>query len=129
MVNGIDSLISLSDFSLLVYRNASDFCVFYLLTSRKGRWERGWRLSSITSHQAGDGKTEPQILGVDELKWTEMSKFNSDDRYIYYCGQESLKRNRVAYIVNKREQNEVLECNLKNDRDWFISKANHSTSQ
>ena len=69
------------------------------------------------------------ILVISEIKWTRVGKFNSDDHYIYYCGQESLKRNRVAYIVNKREQNEVLECNLKNDRDWFISKAIHSTSQ
>ena len=68
------------------------------------------------------------ILVISELKWIGMGKFNSDDHYVYYCGQESLKRNRVAYIVNKREQNEVHECNLKNDRlSWFISKANHST--
>ena len=70
------------------------------------------------------------ILVISEIKWTRVGKFNSDDHYIYYCGKESLKRNRVAYIVNKREQNEVLECNLKNDRvSWFISKAIHSTSQ
>ena len=56
------------------------------------------------------------ILGVSELKWTGMGEFNSDDNYIYYCGQESLRRNRVAVIVNKRVQNAVLGCNLKNDR-------------
>ena len=56
------------------------------------------------------------ILGISELKWTGMGEFNSDDRYIYYCGQESLRRNRVALIVNKRVQNAVLGCNLKNDR-------------
>ena len=56
------------------------------------------------------------ILGISELKWTEMGEFNSDDHYIYYCGQESLRRNRVAIIVNKRVQNAVLGCNLKNDR-------------
>ena len=56
------------------------------------------------------------ILGFSELKWTEMDKFNSDDHYIYYCGQESLRRNGVAIIVNKRVQNAVLGCNLKNDR-------------
>ena len=55
------------------------------------------------------------IVGISELKLTEMGKFNSDDHYIYYCGQESL-RNRVAIIVNKRVQNAVLGCNLKNDR-------------
>ena len=56
------------------------------------------------------------ILGITELKWTGMGEFNSDDRYIYYFGQESLRRNRVALIVNKKSENEVLECNLKNDR-------------
>ena len=55
------------------------------------------------------------ILGISELKWTGMGKFNSDDHYIYYCGQESLRRKGVALIVNKRVQNTVLGCNLKND--------------
>ena len=53
---------------------------------------------------------------VNELKWTGMGEFNSDDHYIYYCGQESLRRNGVAIIVNRRVQNAVLGCNLKNDR-------------
>ena len=56
------------------------------------------------------------VLGISELKWTGMGEFNSDDHYIYYCGQESLRRNRVALIVNKRVQNAVPGCNLKNDR-------------
>ena len=56
------------------------------------------------------------ILIISELKWTGMGKFNSDDFYIYFCGQESLRRNGVAIIVNKRVQNVVLECNLKKDR-------------
>ena len=56
------------------------------------------------------------ILGISELKWTGMDEFNSDDHYIYYCGQESLRRNGVAIIVNKRVQKAVLGCNLKNDR-------------
>ena len=56
------------------------------------------------------------ILGISELKWMGMGKFNSDDYFIYYCGQESLRRNGVALIVNKRVQNAVLGCNLKNDR-------------
>ena len=56
------------------------------------------------------------ILGISELKWTGMGEFNSDDRYIYYCGQESLRRNGVAIMVNKRVRNAVLGCNLKNDR-------------
>ena len=56
------------------------------------------------------------ILGISELKWTGMGEFNSDDHYIYYCEQESLKRNGVAVIVNRRVQNAVLGCNLKNNR-------------
>ena len=60
------------------------------------------------------------ILGISELKWTEMGKFNSDDHYIYYCGQESLRRNGVAMIVNKRVRNAVVGCNLKNDRMIFV---------
>ena len=58
------------------------------------------------------------ILGISELNWTRMGEFNSDDHYIYYCGEESLRRNGVAIIVNKRVQNAVLGCmcNLKNDR-------------
>ena len=55
-------------------------------------------------------------LGISELTWTGMGEFNSDDRYIYYCGQESLRRNGVAIIVNKRVQNAVLVCSLKNNR-------------
>ena len=56
------------------------------------------------------------ILGISELKWTGMGEFNSDDHFIYYCGQESLRRNGVAIIANKRFRNAVLGCNLKNDR-------------
>ena len=56
------------------------------------------------------------ILGISELNRTGMGEFNSDDHYIYFCGQESLRRNGVAIIVNKRVQKGVLECNLKNDR-------------
>ena len=56
------------------------------------------------------------ILGISKLQWTGMGEFNSDDHYIYYCGQESLQRNGVAIIVNERVRNAVLGCNLKNDR-------------
>ena len=56
------------------------------------------------------------ILGISELKWTGTGEFNSDDHYIYYCGQQSLRRNRVALIVNKGVRNAVLGCNLKNAR-------------
>ena len=56
------------------------------------------------------------ILGISELKWSGMGEFNSNDHYIYYCGQEFLRRNGVPIMVNKRVQNAVLGCNLKNDR-------------
>ena len=56
------------------------------------------------------------ILGISELRWTRMGEFNSDDHCIYYCGQESLRRNGVAIMVNKEVQNAVLGCNIKNDR-------------
>ena len=56
------------------------------------------------------------ILGISALKWTGMGEYNSDDHYTYYCGQESLRRNGVAIMVNKRVRNTVLGCNLKNDR-------------
>ena len=56
------------------------------------------------------------ILGINELKWTRMGEFNSDDHYIYYCGQESLRRNGVAIMINKRVRNAVLGNYRKNDR-------------
>ena len=56
------------------------------------------------------------ILGISEIKWTGMGEFNSDDHYIYYCGQEFLRRNRVAIMVNKRVRNAVVGCSLKNNR-------------
>ena len=60
------------------------------------------------------------ILGISELKWTGMGEFNSDYPYIYYCRQESLRRNGVALIVNKRVQNAVFRCSLKNDREISV---------
>ena len=60
------------------------------------------------------------ILGISEPKWTGMGEFNSDDHYIYYCRQESLRRNGVAIMVYKRVENAVLGCNLKNDRMIFV---------
>ena len=70
------------------------------------------------------------ILGISELKWTRMNEFNSDDYYIYHCGQDPLGRNAVAIKANKRVQNAVLGCNLKNNRMISIrSKANNSISQ
>ena len=70
----------------------------------------------IGSGQTRDGKSEHRHSRNQQTKWTGMGEFNSDDHYIYYCGQESLRRKRVAIMVNKRVQNAVLGCNLKNDR-------------
>ena len=70
------------------------------------------------------------ILRISELKWTGMDEFSSEDHYIYYCGQESLRRNGVALIVNKRVQNAVIGCNLKNDRMISVRfQANHSVAE
>ena len=70
------------------------------------------------------------ILGISELIWTGMDEFNSDYHYIYYCGQETLRRNGVAIIVNNRVQNAVLGCNLKNDRMISVGfQGSHSISQ
>ena len=71
------------------------------------------KLQVVTREMA---RVNVDILGISELKWTGMGEFNSDDHYIYYCRQESLTRNGVAIMVNKRVQNAVLGCNLKNDR-------------
>ena len=71
------------------------------------------KLDVVKKEMAG---SNIDILGISELKWTGMGEFNSDDHYIYYCGQESLRRNGVALLVNRRVQNAVLGCNLKNDR-------------
>ena len=70
------------------------------------------------------------ILGIRELKWTGKGEFNSDDHYIYYFEQESLRRNGVAIIVNKRVRNALLGCNLKNDRIISVPfQTNDSISQ
>ena len=70
----------------------------------------------IGSGQTGDDKSDINILGSSELKWTGMGESNSDDNYINHCGQESLRRSGVAIMVNKRARNAVLGCNLQNDR-------------
>ena len=80
-----------------------------------------WNVRSMNQSKLEEVKQEMarvniNILGVNELKWTRMGEFNSDDHYIYYIGQESLRRNEVALIVNKRVQNAVLGCSLKNHR-------------
>ena len=70
------------------------------------------------------------ILGITELKWTGMGEFNSDDHYIYYCGQESLRRNGVALVVNKESEMQYLGAISKMiESSLFVSKANHSISQ
>jgi len=74
-------------------------------------------------------RVNSSILGISELKCTGMGEFNSDDRYIYYCGQEYLRRNGVALIVNKRVQNKVFGSHLKNGRMISVSKATHLISQ
>ena len=85
------------------------------------------KLEVVTQEMA---RMNLDILGISELRWTGMGEFNSNDHYIYYCGQEALKRNGVAMVVNKRVRNAVLGCNLKNDgMISVISKANHSISQ
>ena len=73
----------------------------------QGKWEVGKQEMA---------RVNVNIPGISELKWTGMGEFNSDDHYIYYCGQESLRRNGVAIMVNKRVRNAVFGCNLKNDR-------------
>ena len=80
-----------------------------------------WNVRSMNQGKLAAVKQEMarvniNILGISELKWTGMGEFNSDEHYIYYCGQESLRRNGLPIIVNKRVQKAVLGCNLKNDR-------------
>ena len=82
---------------------------------------RTWTVRSMNQGKLDMVKQEMargniNILGISELKWTGMGEFDSGDHYIYYCGQESLRRNGEALINNKRVQNAVLRCNLKNDR-------------
>ena len=76
------------------------------------------KLEVVKKQMAG---VNVDILAISELKWNGMAEFNSDDHYIYYCGQESLRRNGIAIIVNMRVQNTVCGCNLKNDRMISVS--------
>ena len=85
-----------------------------------------WNVRSINQGKLEVVKQEMarvnvDILGISKLRWTVMGEFNSDDHYIYYCGQESFRRNGVAIIVKIRVQNAVLGCNLKNDRMISVS--------
>ena len=84
---------------------------------RTGTWNvRSMNQAKLEVVKQEKARVNIDILGISELKWTRMGEFNSDDHYIYYCGQESLRRNGVATIVNKRVQNAVLGGSLKNDR-------------
>ena len=95
-----------------------------------GTWNvRSMNLGKLEVVKQEMARVNVNILGISELKWTEMGEFNSDDHYIYHCGQESLRRNGVPIIVNERVQNAVHGCNLRNNRMMSVSKANHSTSQ
>ena len=92
-----------------VWHSKEQFCI--------GTWDvRSINQGKLEVVKYEMARVNINILRISEIKRTEMSKFNSDDHYIYYCGQESLKRNGVALIVNKRVQNAVLGCNLKNNR-------------
>ena len=85
----------------------------YCIGTWGGRSMNQGKLEMVKQEMA---RVNLNILGISELKWTGMGEFNSDDHYIFYCGQESLRRNGVAIMVNKRVQNAALGCSLKNDR-------------
>ena len=87
------------------------FSIFYI-----GTWNiRSMNQGKVEVVKQEMARVNINIPGISEIKWTGMGEFNSDDHYIYYCGQETLRRNGVAIIVNKRIQNTVLRCNLKTD--------------
>ena len=82
-----------------------------------GTWNvRSMNQGKLEVIKQENARVSINILGISELKWTGMGEFNSDDCYIYYCGQESLRRSGAAFIVKKRVGNAVLGCNLKNNR-------------
>ena len=93
-----------------------------------GTWNvRSLNQGKLEIGQAGDARVNIGILGISELNWMGMGKFNSNDHYIYYCGQESLRRNGVAVIVNKMQYLDTIS--KITERSLFVSKANHSISQ
>ena len=92
-----------------------------------GTWNvRSMNQSKLEVVKQEMARVNIDILGISELKWTGMGEFNSDDHYIYYCGQESLRRNGVAIMVIKKDQNAVFGCKLKNNR--MISVCFHGKS-
>ena len=93
-----------------------------------------WNIRSMNQDKLEEVKQEMirvniDAVGISELKWSGTGEFNSDDHYIYCCGQESLRRNGVAIIVNKRVQNAVLGCNLKNNRKISVRFHSRQTIQ
>ena len=90
---------------------------------------RGHESRQIGSGQTGDARVNVSILGIRELKWTGMGEFNSDDHYIYYGRRESLRRNGVTIMDNKRVWNAVHGISKMTEWSLFFSKANHSISQ
>ena len=93
-----------------------------------GTWNvRSMNQSKLEVVKKEMARVNIDILGISKLEWTRMGVFNSDDHYIYYCGQESLRRNGVAIMVNERARNAVLGCNLKNNR--MISSFSRQTIQ
>ena len=96
----------------------------YCIGTRNVRSMNQGKLEVVKQEMA---RVNVDILGISKLKWIRMGEFNSDDHYIYYCGQEPLRRNGVAIMVNKRVRNTVLGCNLKNDRMISVPfQGNHS---
>jgi len=103
-----DIIPDLSSNSERLSYNSESFKIFLFIT--------GYNQGKLEVVKQEIARLNVDILGISELKWTGMGEFNSDDDYIYYCGQEYLRRNGVSITVNKRVQNAVLGCNLKNYR-------------
>ena len=100
--------------SVIYYMGLKNIISFnHLIILKTANPEMLWR-GVVDSLHHSQGNVN--ILGISKLKWTRMGEFNSDDHYIYYCGQDSIRRNGIAIMVNKRVWNAVLGCNLKNDR-------------
>ena len=96
----------------------------------KGTWNvRSMNQGKLEVVKWGMARVNIDILGISELKWTGMGEFNSDDHYIHYCGQESLRRNGVAIIVNESKMQYLGAISKMTEWFLFITKANHSISQ
>ena len=107
----------------------SDIPISFRISHSIGTWNvRSMNQGKLEVVKQEMARVNVDILGISELNWTGMGEFNSEDHYIYFCGQESLRNNGVAIMVNRRVRNAVLGCNLKNDRIISVSKANNSIS-